>query len=49
MACIAGGIAEAYYGSVPKYIISVIRELLDAELVDIIDSFYMKFMIGNGL
>ncbi|MFC2004853.1 ADP-ribosylglycohydrolase family protein [Chloroflexota bacterium] len=47
MACIAGGIAEAFYGDVPKHIISVIRDVLDADLIDIIDSFYTRFIPGR--
>ena len=47
MACIAGGIAEAFYGDVPKHIISVIRDVLDADLIDIIDSFYARFILGS--
>ncbi|MFC2070486.1 ADP-ribosylglycohydrolase family protein [Chloroflexota bacterium] len=44
MACIAGGIAEAYYRRVPEYIVNTIREVLEPDLLGIIDSFYERFM-----
>jgi len=43
MACIAGGIAEAYYGGVPESIVSEVRRILDTSLMDIVDEFYERF------
>jgi ADP-ribosylglycohydrolase len=40
MACIAGGIAEAFYKEVPDLIIDEIRQRLPPELLTVIDSFY---------
>lgn len=47
MACIAGGIAEAYYKVLPDNIVNTVREILNMELLEIIDSFYGRFMAGN--
>ena len=47
MACIAGGIAEAYYKVIPDYIVNTVREKLDRKLLDILDSFYLRFMGAN--
>ena len=38
MACIAGGIAEAFYGSVPEQIASQVHEILPVKLKMILDS-----------
>jgi len=43
MACIAGSIAEAYYGGVPESIVSEVRRILDTSLMDIVDEFYERF------
>lgn len=45
MSCIAGGIAESYYGGVPESIASEVRRILDASLMDIVDEFYEKFVL----
>ena len=42
LACIAGGIAEAYYGPVPEDIYKKVEEILPKDLMDIIKSFYNK-------
>lgn len=47
MACITGGIAEAYYRVIPEYIINAVREILDADFLGILDSFYTRFMVNN--
>jgi ADP-ribosylglycohydrolase len=44
LACIAGGIAEAYYGGVPAEIVSEVRSRLDAPLLKVIDRFYEQFV-----
>ena len=44
MACITGGIAQAYYKVIPEYIVNTVREILNSELMDIVDSFNDKFL-----
>jgi ADP-ribosylglycohydrolase len=44
MACIAGAIAEAYYGGVPPTIAHETRQRLPADLLTIVDQFYERFM-----
>ena len=41
IACIAGGIAEAYYKEIPKYIAQRAKELLPAEMKEIVDKYYL--------
>lgn len=43
MASIAGGIAQAYYGEIPEYILAQVRERLPEELLSVIDSFNAQF------
>lgn len=43
MACIAGGIAQAYYKEIPKYIIEKARALLTPDLLKIVDLFNKKY------
>ena len=43
-ACIAGGIAEAFYGEVPSFIEDEVRRRLNPELVDIVDRFYETYV-----
>jgi ADP-ribosylglycohydrolase len=43
MACIAGGIAQAYYGKIPDEIVSRVRQKLPKELLDILDRFNERF------
>ncbi|CAD7702746.1 unnamed protein product [Ostreobium quekettii] len=45
MGCIAGGIAEAYYGGVPKDIEDNVRRRLPQEFLELLDEMYAKF--GN--
>jgi len=45
IACIAGGIAQAYYGEIPGHIVDKVRLILDAELKRVLDSFNDKFGI----
>jgi ADP-ribosylglycohydrolase len=42
-ACIAGGMAQAYYKKIPVAIIKQTRKILDQELLQIIDEFNLKF------
>ncbi|MGE5258373.1 MAG: ADP-ribosylglycohydrolase family protein [Hyphomicrobiales bacterium] len=41
-ACIAGGIAEAFYGGVPEAITAEVRKRLPREFLAVIDAFYQK-------
>jgi ADP-ribosylglycohydrolase len=43
IACITGGIAQAYYKHLPDYIVQKARQLLVPELLKVIDEFSMKF------
>ncbi len=43
MACITGGLAQAYYKVIPEYIIKRMRDIIPAELLGIIDLFNEKF------
>jgi ADP-ribosylglycohydrolase len=43
IACITGGIAEAYYQTIPDYIIENSLKLLPPELIEIIKKFSMKY------
>ena len=47
MACIAGGIAQAYYGSIPAGIVKEVRARLPGEFLTIIDEFNERFEISN--
>ena len=40
MACIAGAIAEAFYGGVPEQVAMETRRRLPAEFLEVIDAFY---------
>jgi ADP-ribosylglycohydrolase len=44
MACIAGAIAEAFYGGVPPAIAHETRQRLPADLLTIVDQFYERFI-----
>ena len=39
LACITGGIAEAFYGGVPADIASKVKNILEPELVEIVENF----------
>jgi len=39
LACMAGGIAQAYYGNIPEYIVDKVRALLDGDLLEVVDEF----------
>ena len=43
MACIAGGIAQAYYQTMPADIVRQVREGLPAELLAVLDQFNQQF------
>jgi len=46
LACIAGGVAEAFYGPVPREIVQPVREVLDSELWSVVVAFYQRFGLG---
>ena len=45
IACMAGAIAEAYYGGAPKDIRSKILSKLDEDMLETISKFYDKYII----
>jgi len=47
LACITGGIAEAFYGSVPAAVIEKVRALLTDDLWNITARFSLKYMTGR--
>ncbi len=42
-ACIAGAIAQAFYGDIPDYIAAKARELLEDDLMEIVDEFNGRY------
>ncbi|HEY8804101.1 MAG TPA: ADP-ribosylglycohydrolase family protein [Clostridium sp.] len=42
IACIAGGIAEAYYREIPEYIVNGAKELLSKEMKEVLKIYYTK-------
>ncbi|MBU2643189.1 ADP-ribosylglycohydrolase family protein [bacterium] len=45
LTCIAGGIAEAYYGGVPHFIIAKVHSTLTDDLWQIVQRFYQTFQL----
>lgn len=45
IACITGGIAQAYYHGVPPAIVAKIREILPGDLMEVVD----RFNVSNGI
>lgn len=45
LACITGGIAEAYYGGVPDFIEAYVRKILPEDMWEIVDRFRKTFNI----
>ena len=43
MACIAGGIAQAFYGKIPAHIVRKVRTILTEDLLAIIDEFNHQY------
>jgi ADP-ribosylglycohydrolase len=43
LACLAGGIAQAYYRTIPADIVKVVQAVLPADILDIVDRFYEKY------
>jgi ADP-ribosylglycohydrolase len=48
LACITGGIAEAFYNGIPEKIVMKARKILPPELLRITDDFYLKYIPGNS-
>jgi ADP-ribosylglycohydrolase len=46
MSCIAGGIAQAYWKTVPVEIVAEVRQRLPGEFLDIVDRFAERFIDG---
>ena len=44
IACIAGGIAQAYYGEIPNWIVAETRSRLPQEFLDILDRFEERIL-----
>ncbi|MGN0478544.1 MAG: hypothetical protein ACI4GO_03840 [Hominenteromicrobium sp.] len=44
MACIAGGIAEAYYGRIPDALHAFCRSRLDSGIKSVIRTFYAAYI-----
>ena len=45
MACIAGGIAQAFYEEIPQEIVEEVRKELTDELLTVIDDFSMSYNV----
>ena len=45
LACITGGIAQAYYKQIPGYITERVRELLNPEMLVVVDEFMEKYKL----
>ena len=43
MACIAGGIAQAFYGSVPEPVAGEVRARLPDDFLDVLDRFEYRY------
>lgn len=48
LACITGGIAEAYYGPVAEPVCAEVRERLPPELWEVVEQFCARFCAGRG-
>jgi ADP-ribosylglycohydrolase len=48
LACITGGIAEAFYRKIPNELIQLTNQKLTQEIVELLDRFYERFRIGLG-
>lgn len=49
LACIAGGIAQAFYGGIPSEIVVELTKLLPVDFLEVITSFENRYFINNGL
>ena len=46
IACITGGIAQAYYKDIPRFVIETVRDILPAEFLKIADDFDEAFGVA---
>jgi len=46
IACITGGIAEAFYGDIPNALIEFVKKKLTREMVEVVGRFYKRFVGG---
>jgi ADP-ribosylglycohydrolase len=46
MACIAGGVAQAYYKKVPATVVAAVRESLPNDLLAVVDRFNARYACG---
>lgn len=46
LACIAGGIAEAFYGGVPQHVLEIVKEKLAPDLLEITEQFRSRYLAG---
>jgi ADP-ribosylglycohydrolase len=47
IACITGGIAQAFYKKIPRHIFTRVRELLPADLLRIVAEFDLRYAVGS--
>jgi ADP-ribosylglycohydrolase len=47
LACITGGIAEAFYGGVPQYLVIKAKQLLDPKLAEVVHRFQERFGLAG--
>ena len=45
IACITGGIAQAYYGDIPGWIVKEVKQRLPGEFLEILDNFETRFLM----
>jgi ADP-ribosylglycohydrolase len=45
LACMAGGIAQAYYRTIPDYIIKEVNDRLDKDLLNVVEEFSLKYSL----
>ena len=48
MACIAGGIAQAFYGAMPKQIVDEVRTRLPEDLLNVLDRFERRYRLKES-
>jgi len=48
LACMTGGIAEAYYREIPEYIVRKVRTILDSSLLAVVDEFNERFGLSSS-
>ena len=46
LACIAGGIAEAFYGGVPQFVLEFVKANLTPDLLEVTEQFRSRYLAG---